>query len=141
MSGARSHRPPLETEVDWVKAGEIVFDAPSVYNFPETPAEVMDPAWYKTAGVRVTEQGIMPVDRYVIRKKGEVELSGLSCSTCHTRIMPDGSVLSGAQGNFPLDRITAYRFRDAASFASPAQALGFVRGYERFPVHYAVGSA
>ena len=105
---------------------------PSIYNFPETPAEVMDPAWYKTVGVRVTEQGIMPVDRYVIRKKGEVELSGLSCSTCHTRIMTDGSVLSEKQGNFPLDRITAYGLRDAASFASPAQALGFVRGYERF---------
>ncbi len=127
------HQPPLQTEVDWIKAGEIVFDAPSVFDFPETPAEVHDPAWYKTEGVPVTKDGIMPVDRYVIRKKGTVELTGLSCATCHTRIMPDGSILKGAQGNFPIDGISAYRFRDGASFPGGLpQALGFVRAYEHF---------
>jgi hypothetical protein len=127
-----SHRPPLQTKADWIKAGEIIFDSASVFNFPETAAEVRDPAWYKTAGVPVARDGIMPVDRYVIRKKGEVELGGLSCATCHTRIMPDGSLLKGAQGNFPLDRITAYRFRDDPSFGGHPRALGFARGYERF---------
>jgi hypothetical protein len=127
------HRPPLRTEADWIKAGEIVFDSPSVFDFPETPAEVADPAWYKTAGLAVTKDGIMPIDRYVIRKQGQIELTGLSCATCHTRMMPDGSVLKGAQGNFPIDRISAYRFRDVASFGnSPARAVGFVRSYERF---------
>jgi hypothetical protein len=24
----KGHAPPLKTEVDWIKAGEIVFDAP-----------------------------------------------------------------------------------------------------------------
>jgi hypothetical protein len=108
-----AHLPPLQTEADWIKAGETVFDAPSVFDFPETPAEVRAPAWYKTAGVPVTKEGIMPFDRYVIRKKGKVELTGLSCATCHIRLMPDGSILKGAQGNFPVDRISAYRFRDA----------------------------
>src|SRR4029450_4214476 len=27
----------------------------------------------------------------------------LACGTCHTRVMPDGSVVKGAQGNFPFD--------------------------------------
>jgi hypothetical protein len=126
------HGPPLRTEADWIKAGQIVFDAPSVFDFPETPAEVRDPAWYKRTGVSATKDGIMAVDRYVIREKGKVELTGLSCATCHTRIMSDGTILKGAQGNFPVDRISAYRFRDGASFASPAQAIGFVRAYERF---------
>jgi hypothetical protein len=127
-----AHLPSLETEADWIKAGDIVFDAPSVFNFPETLAEVRDPAWYKTAGVSTTKDGIMPFDRYVIRKTGEVELTGLSCATCHTRMMPDGSILKGAQGNFPVDRISAYRFRDSASLGGPPRALGFVRAYERF---------
>ncbi len=83
---------------------------PAYLGFPETLLEVRDPAWYSKALVPLTKGGIMPVDRYLVRKQGEVELGGLSCATCHTRIMPDGSVLKGAQGNFPLDRISAYRF-------------------------------
>ena len=39
--------------------------------------------------------------RYVIRKKGVIETESTSCSACHTRLMPDGTLLEGAQGNFP----------------------------------------
>jgi hypothetical protein len=126
------HRPPLRTKADWIKAGEIVFDSPSVFDFPETAAEIRDPDWYKATGVSLTKDGIMPVDRYVIRKQGQIELTGLSCATCHTRMMPDGRLLKGAQGNFPLDRISAYRFRDVASLGGSAPAIAFVRAYERF---------
>jgi hypothetical protein len=33
---------------------------------------------------------------YVIREKGVVERGSLSCASCHTRLMPDGTLLEGA---------------------------------------------
>ncbi len=36
--------------------------------------------------------------KFVIRKKGVVELGRRSCASCHTRVMPDGTLLEGAQG-------------------------------------------
>ena len=37
---------------------------------------------------------------------------------CHTRIMPDGSKLKGAQGNLPIQRAVAFRWRAAAAAAA-----------------------
>ena len=49
---------------------------------------------------------------------------------CHTRVMPDGSVLKGAQGNFPFDRALVW---DNAHVPFPLSlARGFVtRRFER----------
>jgi hypothetical protein len=101
----------LKTEEDWIKAGEQVFDAPIFYDIAATVSDVRDPAWYQKIGVPVTKDGVMPFMRYVVTKKGEVQLGGLSCSMCHTRVMPDGSVIKGAQGNFPADRQLAHTWR------------------------------
>ena len=30
-----------------------------------------------------------------------------SCAMCHTRVMPNGTTLKGAQGNMPIDRALA----------------------------------
>jgi hypothetical protein len=40
----------------------------------------------------------LPLSRYYVRQKGVLEVGGNSCASCHTRIMPDGSFLEGAQG-------------------------------------------
>ena len=53
----------------------------------------------------------MPFMRYVVREKGKVELGILSCAACHTRVLPDGSTIKGAQGNFPDDRAFGYETR------------------------------
>ncbi len=91
------HRPSLKTEADWVKAGELVFDAPILY---ETDiARWRDAAWYKKTEPRLARDGRLPSFHYVIREKGKVELGTLSCADCHTRVMPDGTVVKGAQGN------------------------------------------
>jgi len=46
--------------------------------------------------------------------------------------MPDGSVLKGAQGNFPFDRSLACSYRSSVAGAKdPAQALNDVRSTER----------
>src|SRR5690348_6635306 len=55
-SGGSSHRPPLRTETDWIKAGEMVFDAPIAYDADPWGSSVMaiddmrSPAWFKTVG-------------------------------------------------------------------------------------------
>src|SRR5579859_3083382 len=100
------HAPPLQSETDWIKAGEIAFDAPIAIGrqlFGLTVEDVRDPAWYRKAAVPVSPEGVMPFLVYVVRKRGEVELGGFSCGTCHMRLMPDGTVLNGAQGNFPIE--------------------------------------
>jgi len=61
----------------------------------------------------------LPIFRYVIVKKGVIELGQFSCAYCHTRLMPDRSVLKGAQGNFPLSRIGAASRRAGALGPDP----------------------
>ena len=107
----------LKTEADWIKAGELAFDAPTGYDsdpvaFPAL-SDVRNPAWYQKVGVLLTKDGVMPYARYVIRKKGTVEVGNFSCGMCHTRVMADGSVIKGAQGNFPFDRAIAFLLRTA----------------------------
>ncbi len=123
----------LCTEQDWIRAGEIVFDAPILYDTrgafggPISRAAVADPAWYRKTGVQTASDGVMPYARYVIRKKGVVEVGNFSCATCHTRVLPGGAVLKGAQGNFPLDAVAAYGERIAAN--DPEAAEGLRRGW------------
>lgn len=107
----------LVTEQDWVAAGELVFYAPIIYDALVKIADVRNPLWYKETGVPVAGDGTVPFFRYVIREKGKVELGQISCGTCHTRVMPDGSVIKGAQGNFPLDRLDARFLRTRAAQA------------------------
>ena len=92
----------LKTREDWVKAGEMVFNAPTSHNPVFFSAEnLRDPSFYKKAGMPVAKDGTIPFARWVVRKKGEVELGSMGCGTCHTRVMPDGTVVPGAQGNNP----------------------------------------
>jgi hypothetical protein len=97
----------LETDDDWVKAGEVVFDAPITSNELSYVSDVRNPGWYEKNRVPVAADGTMPFLRYVVRKKGEVEVGSFSCAMCHTRVMPDGTAVKGAQGNFPFDRVFA----------------------------------
>ena len=112
----------LRTEADWIRAGEVVFDAPIGHASPagfDTQIcsfleDVRDRRWYEATGMPLTQEGILPFFRYAVRKKGLVELGELSCATCHTRVMPDRTVIKGAQGNFPFDRAVAWSFRHHA---------------------------
>jgi hypothetical protein len=109
-------RPALKTEADWINAGEFVFDAHITYGaigFLGEPKSLYlrDPEWYKRTGSPLTRDGVLPFYSYVIRQKGKVEIGLLACAMCHTRIMPDGSVLKGAQGNFPFGLAFGYDYR------------------------------
>jgi hypothetical protein len=118
----------LRTGADWIAAGETVFDAPIGYGATFKLDTLRDPAWYTRNHIPLTRDGVMPFSRYVIRKKGLVEAGSGSCVMCHARVMPDGSLLKGAQGNFPADRIVADNLRHQAAVAKdPAALLNGVR--------------
>ena len=101
----------LETDEDWIKAGEVVFDTPISRNALGPVEDVRDPAWYQKLSIPVAKDGTVPFLRYTVRRKGVVEVGAFSCAMCHSRVMPDGSVIKGAQGNFPLDRVLAFNYR------------------------------
>ena len=97
----------LVNESGWIAAGALVFSAPIGYNGPVSSRHVEDRAWYTEVGVPLTTDGIMPYARWVVRTRGNPEVGNLSCAMCHTRVMPGGSVVAGAQGNFQFDRSIA----------------------------------
>jgi hypothetical protein len=101
----------LHSENDWVQAGELVFDAPFGFDFVVTVADVQDPDWYEHVRPPLTKEGILPFVSYVVRERGKVELGTFSCGMCHTRVLPDGTVIRGAQGNFAIDRANAFGMR------------------------------
>ncbi len=102
----------LKTEADWIKAGELLFDAPiDVRGAILTNDEVRDPAFYAYTKMPLTPEGIMPYARYVVVEKGTVLTGNMSCGMCHTRVNPDGTLLKGAQGNFPGDPATGFIIR------------------------------
>lgn len=98
----------LRTDADWVRTGELVFDAPVTITSVESAGYVSDPAWNREHHVPLAKDGTVPFYRYVIREKGKVELGTLSCGNCHIRVLADGSVVKGAQGNFPRAQSNAY---------------------------------
>ena len=119
----------LKTESDWIRAGELVFNAPIVYQ-PASSSPFLDPRFYEQTTVPVAKDGTVPFRRYVIRKKGFVEVGGTSCAECHTRVLPDGSIVSGAQGNFPNVQLVAFRGRRRAAQADDREKeamLAFLR--------------
>ena len=97
----------LKTEADWIHAGELVFSSPISYGDIAQISDVRNPQWHEKLHVLATKDGTLPWFRYVIREKGKVELGTISCATCHTRVMSDGTVVKGAQGNFPFERAAA----------------------------------
>src|SRR5260370_2356794 len=92
----------LRTEEDWIRAGELVFDAPTTYISVTHEVEPDMRGYYRAAPFHVTREGILPYFQYVVRKKGALELGVSGCAHCHTRVMPDGTALRGAQGDVPF---------------------------------------
>lgn len=122
----------LKTDADWIKAGEVIFNSPLSFGPVFFGAsEVRDPAFYEATGMPVGEDGTIPFARWVVRRRGEVELGSMGCNTCHTRVLADGTVVPGAQGNNPGDRQGAWMLRRAARFAPPEKMLERVRGFAK----------
>ena len=111
------HRPKLVTEADWIKAGEIVFNAPILF-FPQGDKNVeAERAYIAKTGDLYDKTGISPYSFYIIRERGKLEIGEASCAECHSRLMPDGTVIRGAQGNRPVDPVAFLGLADDAAKA------------------------
>ena len=122
----------LKTKEQWIAAGELVFNAPTSFGpMFFTPDNLRDPAFFKTGGMPVARDGTVPFARWIIRKKGNVELGSMGCNTCHTRVLGDGTVIPGAQGNNPNDTQGARLLRMSARALGEEKTLERVRGFAR----------
>jgi hypothetical protein len=122
----------LKTSQDWIEAGSLVFNAPVSYAPVLFSAkDLRDPGFFERLGMPVAKDGTIPFARWVIRRKGQVELGSMGCNTCHTRVLPDGTVIPGGQGNNPGDRQGAAMLRQAASAGSSAQLLPRLRTFAK----------
>lgn len=86
----------LKTKADWIAAGKLVFESePLMFPLPEKGPFFPSPLPPDKDGILPP---FIPGNRYIIRKKGVLEVGINACAGCHTRVMPDGSLLPGAQG-------------------------------------------
>ena len=118
----------LKTEADWIKAGELLFDYPiDTLGAVINTRHVRDKEFYAASGMPLTPDGIMPFVQWVVAGKGKVYLGNLSCAMCHTRVMPDGSTIKGAQGNWSGDKAFAYALESDGASERGVQAItGFL---------------
>ncbi|MFN7936184.1 MAG: hypothetical protein U0R19_22830 [Bryobacteraceae bacterium] len=120
----------LKSKQDWIAAGEIVFNSGTSFGPVLFGAdEVRNPEFFEQTGMPVAKDGTIPFARWVVRKKGTVELASMGCNTCHTRVMPDGTVVPGAQGNNPGDRQGAWMMTRARKFMGEEKLLERMRGF------------
>lgn len=131
----------LRTKEDWIRAGQQVFD--------EMDTEVMrsdDPVvigYFSDAAAidahrdvshdAMTKDGIILDYRWVVDKDRTLKVGVSSCSGCHSRLMPDGTVLPGAPSNFDLADSPAARIMLAKLDPPPRPPAG-ERFYHMFGV-------
>lgn len=115
----------LRQEKDWIATGEEVFKQLDVPALRSTNAQAIaffrDPALFAKDPPPHSRDGIVPAFRWVIERRGEVQLSLSECASCHTRVLPNGQLLRGApsqlKGAFQVIGILASKFNDL--FAGP----------------------
>jgi mono/diheme cytochrome c family protein len=116
----------------WISAGEIVFNAPTSFHpLFFTAQDLRDPEFYKRTGLPVAKDGSIPFARWVVRRKGSVELGSMGCNTCHTRVLGDGTIVPGAPGNNPNDREGALLLRASAKAIGAEKVVVQVRSFAR----------
>src|SRR5262245_5021093 len=92
----------LKTSDDWVRAGKQVFqeyDVPAFRVFdPKMIALARTAQAYANSRVKPRADGTLPVLRWVPTSRG-LALGITNCSDCHTRAMPDGTLVDGPPSN------------------------------------------
>lgn len=118
----------LRTEADWIEAGRRVFeelDTPAsrsadprvIAHF--TSSTAID-AYRDEHHDAMTRDGVILDFRWVVDQNGVLTVSFSSCAGCHTRLMPDGTVLRGAPCNFDLSAAAAVQLMLAQLEDQPA---------------------
>ncbi|HTL34312.1 MAG TPA: hypothetical protein VL326_14395 [Kofleriaceae bacterium] len=128
----------LRTQQDWIDAGQRVFeelDTPgSRTDDPDVIAHFTDAAAidrFRDATHDVIDaNGVLLDYRWVVGTDGKLRLSLSSCVGCHSRLMPDGSVLAGAPGNYNLsDAPAVLKMLDQLGFKNLSAAESFYAQY------------
>jgi hypothetical protein len=99
----------LHTEADWISAGELIFKGAG--DLAGDTENVRDAKWYQQLGILLAPDGSDPSARYIVTSKGHLEIRYTNCSSCHTRVLPDGKVIVGAQGSPPVGLFDALNIR------------------------------
>ncbi|MBK7642127.1 MAG: hypothetical protein IPJ19_03615 [Planctomycetes bacterium] len=94
----------LHTRPQWIEAGRRVFeelDTPaSRSDEPELLAHFSDgkavDKYRDATHDTMTADGVLLDYRWVVERDGKLKLSFSSCAGCHTRVLPDGTLLRGA---------------------------------------------
>ena len=126
--------PGARTASHWVDAGRRAFEEMDVPGFrtnnPKFIAKIRSAGEFTKLGGHPQKDGTVFGWRWVPSATGPV-LSISECSGCHTRIMPDGSRLHGAQGNDPGDDLFFEVLHTVIEVFLPgdSQALGTWRQY------------
>lgn len=112
-----------ESDEDWRRAGELVFHWPIALSEVTPQSRERFARNTRRSAVPATKDGILPFRVYVVREQGKVEIGNLSCAMCHTRVMPDGGIIIGAQGNYPFDHLFAESIAERPSIDVLASAI------------------
>lgn len=95
------------TETEWATAGREMFggmDLPE--NRTDDPAVLAwlnDPQKAREEHALVTKDGVIVGLRWVVDHDRKLKLTISECGSCHTRVLPDGTDVLGAQGNLNFD--------------------------------------
>jgi mono/diheme cytochrome c family protein len=122
----------LRTRADWIAAGRRVFeeldtevtrtDDPVVIKHFSDAAEI--DRYRDATHDATTKDGIILDYRWVVDHDGALKISASSCSGCHTRLMPDGSLLPGAPSNYDLASSPAAQIILSGLSPKPAMPAG-----------------
>ena len=104
----------LRSDADWIAAGRDVFDGLHLAEFrtadPGAFRWADDPDLVAHEGVTVAADGTIPGVRWLIDHDGQLKITLAECSGCHTRILPDGSSVRGAQRNLQWGSLPQFSF-------------------------------
>lgn len=94
------------TRQGWIETGRRVFDELDVLQIRTSDFRMVDYVRSREAlkkyPPRMTRDGQLFDFRWVVGNGGELKLSVRECSACHSRVVPDGPVILGGQGNLPV---------------------------------------
>jgi hypothetical protein len=131
----------LTSDAAWIAAGERVFeelDTPGSRTAdPDVIAHFTNAAaidkFRDASHDVITKDGILLDYRWVVGTDGVLRISLSSCAGCHSRLMPDGTVLSGAPSNYDLSDAPAVQ-----TMLDQIRVLPNASEAERFYAQYGV---
>ena len=104
----------LTSEADWIAAGGEVFDGLHLAEFrtadPRAFQWADDPDLMARERVSVAADGTIPGVRWLIDHDRQLKITLGECSACHTRLLPDGSIVRGAQRNLKWGSLPGFSF-------------------------------